>query len=112
IGTGTLIVRGCTVSLTHYPSDARVTATMDTCARTGTASLQSPPGSTQCTIRDTNLAAESCSTDLTPPQVGITAPNGGEIVDTGSSCRLSWSATHNVAVVSQDVLLSPDGGTT
>src|SRR5262249_30817108 len=85
IGTGTLSVMGCTVTLSHNPSDRRVTASVNKCTRTGTASLQSPPGTTQCSIRDTNRAAESCSTDLTPPQVGITAPNGGEIVDTGSA---------------------------
>ncbi|HSB11409.1 MAG TPA: Ig-like domain-containing protein, partial [Blastocatellia bacterium] len=111
-GRGTLSVKGCTVSLQHNPSDRRVSASLDKCARKGTAALQSPPGTTQCTIRDTNLAAESCSTDLTPPQVNITAPNGGEIVDTGSSFTISWNATDDVAVASQDVLLSTDGGST
>jgi len=111
-GTGTLTVKGCYVTLQHNPSDRRVLAKVDKCARTGTASLQSPPGATQCTITDKNLRAESCSTDLTPPQVGITGPNGGEIVDRGSSFTISWNATDDVAVTSQDLLLSTDGGVT
>jgi len=45
-----------------------------------------------------------------PPQVNISAPNGGEIVDTGSSFAITWNAYDDVALSKQDVLLSTDGG--
>jgi len=110
-GKGTLTVKGCTLTLQHNPADRRLSANIDKCAKTGTASLQSPPGTVACSIRDTNKAPDACSNDLAAPQVSITAPNGGEVVDTGSGFTISWNATDDVAVTSQDVQLSTDGGT-
>lgn len=111
-GVGTLGGKSCNISLQDNSPDRRVLATINKCARTGTASLQYPPATMQCTISDSNLAAEACSTDLTPPEAGITAPNGGEIIDTRSSFTISWDSQDSVGVASQDLLFSTDGGTT
>ena len=109
-GRGTLTGNGCSITLQHNQPEYRVTAFIDKCGRTGTGSLQSPPGTTQCTFRDSNKAAEACLTELAPPQVEVKAPNGGEIVDAGSSFTITWTAADETGVVTQDVLLSTDGG--
>ena len=61
-GVGTITKRGCQVSLTHNPADRRVSASIQlgTSPQSATAALQSPPGTTICTITDTKLANNSC----------------------------------------------------
>jgi Concanavalin A-like lectin/glucanases superfamily/HYR domain len=59
-GRGTVAVRGCTVEITHYAADRRVLIKADFSARTGTASLQVPPGTTRCTITDRNTSNNTC----------------------------------------------------
>ena len=60
-GTGTVVKRGNTYTLSHNPVDRRVTATFDGATNKGTASLQSPPGTSRCAITDRNLTNNSCS---------------------------------------------------
>jgi hypothetical protein len=60
-GKGTVVKQGNTWTLTHNPADRRVLARLDGSANNGTASLQSPPGTTKCTITDKNIANNSCS---------------------------------------------------
>jgi len=60
-GTGTVVKHGNTYTFTHNPVDRRLTATLDGTTNRGTASLQSPPGTSKCTITDRNLTNNSCS---------------------------------------------------
>jgi hypothetical protein len=60
-GIGSVLVKGCTISLTHNPPDKRLLAKVDRAAGTGTASLQSPPGSLRCTISDRNIKNNNCA---------------------------------------------------
>jgi hypothetical protein len=59
-GKGTVVNLGNTYTLTHNPADRRVTAKLDGSAKTGTASLQLPPGINKCTIIDKNTTNNSC----------------------------------------------------
>ena len=110
-GTGNLTVHGSTYTLTHYPGDRRITVKLDDALHKGTASVQVFALGITYTITDSNTTNDPGLTDAEAPQVGITAPNGGEIIDTASSFTISWNTADNVGVVSQDLLLSTDGGT-
>jgi uncharacterized delta-60 repeat protein len=59
-GKGSIVKQGSIYTLTHNPADRRVLARLDNSTKTGTASLQSPPGTTRCTISDRNTANNSC----------------------------------------------------
>jgi hypothetical protein len=48
--------------------------------------------------------------DATPPTVTVTAPNGGEIWDIGSTYDVTWTATDNIGITAIAILLSSDGG--
>jgi subtilisin family serine protease len=48
--------------------------------------------------------------DIIPPEVTVTAPNGGEVLDVGSVYTITWDATDNVGVTSTSVYYSYDGG--
>jgi hypothetical protein len=111
-GTGTVSSHGSTYTLTHNPADRRVQATLDNTQHSGTASVQYPLGSTTQTITDRSTTPDLGATDTTPPQVAITAPNGGEIIDAQSSFTISWESTDDVGVASHDILYSTDGGST
>jgi hypothetical protein len=50
--------------------------------------------------------------DTQPPTVTVTAPNGGEAWDIGSTQNITWTATDNIGVTSISILLSRDGGAT
>lgn len=63
-GRGTVIIKGCTISLQHNPFDRRVLALVDKAALRGNASLQFPPGTTRCTITDRNTTNNSCACAL------------------------------------------------
>ena len=54
-GTGSVILRGCTFTLQHNPSDRRLLVNVDFSQKRGTASLQFPPGVVKCTIADRNM---------------------------------------------------------
>jgi uncharacterized repeat protein (TIGR01451 family) len=60
-GTGTVVVRGCTITLTHNPPDRRLSASVDKAGFKGTASLQSPPGVMKCSILDRDIRNNSCN---------------------------------------------------
>ncbi|HSB09837.1 MAG TPA: HYR domain-containing protein [Blastocatellia bacterium] len=60
-GTGTVSVRGCTLSLQHNGGTWRVNATIDQSQFKGTASLQSPPGVNKCTITDRDTRNNTCN---------------------------------------------------
>ncbi|UCB53353.1 MAG: S8 family serine peptidase, partial [Candidatus Zixiibacteriota bacterium] len=49
-------------------------------------------------------------TDTIPPQVTVTAPNGGEVWDVGQTYAITWNATDNVGVSSVSIYYSYDGG--
>lgn len=57
-GTGTVTVKGCLVTIQHNTTERRVQISTD--GNTGNASLQSPPGTTRCTIQDRNVRNNSC----------------------------------------------------
>ena len=59
-GKGTVTVRGCVVEIQHNPVDRRVLIKADFGAKSGTASLQVPPGKTICTITDRNTGNNTC----------------------------------------------------
>jgi len=60
-GTGTVIVKGCIITLSHNDISRRVIASVDKTQFRGTASLQSPPGSLICTITDRDIRNNSCN---------------------------------------------------
>jgi hypothetical protein len=60
-GTGTLSVKGCVVSIQHYPNNYRVNIKADTAVKTGSATIQMPPGVVKCTIGDRNITNNTCT---------------------------------------------------
>jgi Kre9/KNH-like N-terminal Ig-like domain len=50
--------------------------------------------------------------DTQAPTVTVTAPDGGEVWDIGTSYDITWTATDNLGVTSISILLSRDGGAT
>jgi hypothetical protein len=52
---------GSTYTLTHNTVDRRVTAQLDSALNRGAASLQSPVGTTRCTINDRNTRNNACA---------------------------------------------------
>lgn len=54
-------------------------------------------------------AGEVSSVDLFAPAVTVTAPDGGEVLLTGTNANLTWSATDNVGVTAVDLYLSRNG---
>lgn len=111
-GTATISLRGCAYTLSHITSDRRVQASFDSCANRGTASVQVFALSATYNITDSNTTNNPGNSDSVAPQVRLTAPNGSELVDTGSNFTITWTAADNVGITRQDVLLSTDGGTT
>ena len=59
-GKGTVTRQGGNITLQHNAVDRRVLAKVSLSARSGIASLQSPPGSTKCTIADRDTRNNSC----------------------------------------------------
>ncbi|MEW6213101.1 MAG: hypothetical protein AB1631_32685 [Acidobacteriota bacterium] len=111
-GIGSVTKTGCVYKLTHNPLDRRVLASLDTCQKKGSASLQYPPGTSFLSITDRDTSNDPGLADSTPPQVSIDSPNGGEFIDTGSTFTINWNSQDDVAVTSQDVLISTNGGAT
>jgi hypothetical protein len=50
-------------------------------------------------------------TDTIPPEVTVTAPNGGEVMNVGQTYTITWTATDDVGVSSISIYYSYDGGT-
>jgi pimeloyl-ACP methyl ester carboxylesterase len=63
-------------------------------------------GNTTQDESDTNFSI----VDTTAPAVTVRSPNGGELIGAGIF-SIQWSTSDNIGVVSQDILLSTDGGT-
>jgi hypothetical protein len=59
-GTAQVTKKGNVATFQHNAADRRVLATDDEGAFKGTASLQSPPGTTRCTISDRDTRNNSC----------------------------------------------------
>jgi hypothetical protein len=59
-GRGVVTRQGDSFSLTHNSADRRVQAIVDSSMGRGSALLQSPPGSTLCSITDRNIRNNSC----------------------------------------------------
>jgi len=59
-GTGAITAQGCSFSLDHSAGDRRVRASFNTSTKSGSASLQSPPGTTRCSLTDRNMANNNC----------------------------------------------------
>ncbi|KPL04746.1 MAG: hypothetical protein AMJ73_03815 [candidate division Zixibacteria bacterium SM1_73] len=49
-------------------------------------------------------------TDTIPPEVTVTAPNGGEVMTVGQVYTITWNATDDVGVSSISIYYSYDGG--
>jgi hypothetical protein len=60
-GRGAVTRKGNVFNLVDSRADRRVQATPDASARRGSASLQSPPGQTRCTITDRDIYNNSCA---------------------------------------------------
>lgn len=65
-GTGKLIKRGCYITLQDNRTDRRLLARLDTCAKTGTASLQLFSQARTFTITDRNTTNNSCACQAAP----------------------------------------------
>jgi uncharacterized delta-60 repeat protein len=60
-GVGKLGRQGCIFTLDHTTLDRRVRGTADKSAHAGNASIQSPAGTTRCTITDSDIRNNACS---------------------------------------------------
>jgi hypothetical protein len=58
-------------------------------------------------ITDSNVSANDCATG---PSVSLLSPNGGEILDVGTSFNIMWTAFDLHGITSEDILLSTNGG--
>jgi hypothetical protein len=85
-GTGTTIIRGSTVTLQHFATDRRVTASIDNSVRRGTASVQIFSLQTTYTITDKNTTNNNCGASI------------GTIRMTPDALFISEPATVNVVV--------------
>jgi uncharacterized repeat protein (TIGR01451 family) len=61
IGVGTVFNKGSVSTLSANLTTLRVLGKIDRSVRVGSASLQSPPGTTRCTITDRNTANNNCT---------------------------------------------------
>ncbi|MBN1164742.1 MAG: hypothetical protein JXB45_09195 [Candidatus Krumholzibacteriota bacterium] len=50
--------------------------------------------------------------DTEPPSVELTFPGGGEVLEGGAPCEITWNASDNMGVTSVDILRSQNGGAT
>jgi hypothetical protein len=60
-GVGVVTSRGCSVTIQGSSADQRVLIRFDGGTHSGSASLQSPPGTIKCTIMDRNTTNNSCA---------------------------------------------------
>ncbi|HJQ25328.1 MAG TPA: hypothetical protein VKA60_15515 [Blastocatellia bacterium] len=56
-----MIGRGSVITLQHNTTERRVQATVDLSTYKGSASLQTPPGVTRCTITDRDVRNNTCN---------------------------------------------------
>jgi len=62
-GTGTPIRKGCILVLTHNAPDRRVMSRLDTCAKTGDATVQTTTPKATFTITDRNVTDNTCGSN-------------------------------------------------
>jgi len=67
-GTGSVIQKGNTLTLSHVAPDRRVTGRIDLSSARGSASIQNSAGRTICTITDRNTTNNTCACGGTTPQ--------------------------------------------
>jgi len=60
-------------------------------------------------LMDANKSVTATFADVQGPTVTVTAPNGGEVLNVGSSTSLTWTATDNTHVKNVDLDLSRSG---
>jgi hypothetical protein len=60
-GTGKVTKKGNIITLEHNAADRRVLGKLDASVKSGSASLQSPPGKTICTITDRSTLNNTCA---------------------------------------------------
>src|SRR6185369_10180867 len=60
-------------------------------------------------LMDADKSVTSTFTDIQAPTVAVTAPNGGEVLNVGSSTSLTWTASDNTNVKNVDLDLSRAG---
>jgi YD repeat-containing protein len=73
-------------------------------------------------IRDSNLFADNRfigvyslklqKNSYSCPEISVTAPNGGDIIEEGSNYNISWTSSSISGIASQEIRLSSDGGMT
>jgi hypothetical protein len=56
-----------------------------------------------------NKTVTSTFLDIAPPSVAVTVPNGAELLNSGVSSDITWTATDNAAVTAVDLELSRTG---
>jgi len=59
-GTGTMIRKGCIITLTHNAPDRRVFSRLDSCTTSGSSTIEDPKTKTKSTITDRNIADNTC----------------------------------------------------
>lgn len=59
-GKGSMVRKGCIITLTHNAPDRRVFATLDPCTSSGSTTVESPATKTKFTITDRNIADNTC----------------------------------------------------
>jgi hypothetical protein len=112
-GTGTVsTVNGCT-RFSGRSGNNSVTATYSGAgcnSATATITWNYGPGLYQTIhITDSNVSGNDCATG---PGVSLLSPNGGEILDVGTSFNIMWTAFDLHGITSEDILLSTNGGST
>ncbi len=60
-GRGTITKSSTTITLQHNPADRRVIARISLTQKTGAGTLQMPPGTTRCTISDSDYRNNACN---------------------------------------------------
>jgi hypothetical protein len=63
-------------------------------------------------IMDADKTITAVFIDIAPPEVQLTAPNGGEVWNVGDTDTVTWTATDNAGVTAIDLEYSTDGGVT
>jgi len=96
-----MYTNGSTVQLTAVPGTGWAFSAWsgDLTGNTNPASL----------LMDANKSVTGTFTDVQGPAVAVTAPNGGEVLNVGSSTSLTWTATDNANVKNVDLDLSRTG---
>jgi hypothetical protein len=59
-----------------------------------------------------NINLTGAGSDAQPPSVKIQSPVGGEVFRPGDNVKITWMASDNTALASQDIQLSTDSGQT